>query len=70
MLYRWASFSICGVLNRQSGTVVTHECRRRGEAQANASSAITEAKKLIAQVNIPEYDFSVFKHSHAHSIAE
>lgn len=70
MLCRWASFSICGFLNRQSRTVVTHECRRRGEAQAKAISAITEAKKLIAQVNVLEYDFSVFMDSHAHSIAE
>lgn len=57
-------------LFKQSGIVVTHECRSRGQAQAKASSAITEAKKLIAQVNIPECDFSVFMHSHAHSIAE
>jgi hypothetical protein len=31
MLYRWASFSFCGFLKRQSGTVVTHEHRRREE---------------------------------------
>jgi hypothetical protein len=46
-------------LFQQSGTVVTHEHRRREEEQAKASSTITEVKKLIAQLNIPEYAFSV-----------
>jgi hypothetical protein len=57
MLYRWASFSFYGYLNRRSVTVVMHERRRREEEKAKASSAVTEAKKLIAQVNIPEYAF-------------